>query len=419
MAATNGALKVIPVPLSPTAGAARTKPLSGSFPIVELRQYTLRDGMRDTLIDLFEREFIESQEALGMKVIGTFRDIDRPNRFVWLRGFRDLGSRCRGLTDFYSGPVWQEHRERANATMIDSDNVLLLHAAAPGTQFRVESPRPDYGEGSPAGVVIATIHYLNRDATEAASVFAREVAPALRKAGAEPLAWFVSESAPNNYPRLPVREGEKVLVWFAGFSTTADHELRETLIADATAPLWGMLDRSSEVLRLKPTGRSQLRGLAPHGSASDFDFLIGDWSVKHRKLRTRGVGSSDWEAYSGTAETRALLGGLCNVEEHLIDGSSASGVAVRCFDKSTQRWAIYWISQRDGALQPPIYGGFRGDEGVFEGVDIDCGKLVQVRFNWRRLTPDSARWEQAFSYDQGRSWETNWVMQFERSAKSA
>jgi hypothetical protein len=329
-----------------------------------------------------------------------------------------MESRHRGLTDFYGGPVWAAHRERANSTMIDSDNVLLLHAPLPEAQFHVVSPRPDYGESVPAGVVVATIHFLNSDA-DVAEIFAREIEPALGKAGVEPLAWFVSETEPNNYPRLPVREGEKVLVWFAGFATTADHEAREAAIAGATAPLSAMLAGETEILRLKPTGRSQLRGLAAHGTAQDFDFLIGNWSVKHRRLCMRGVGSSDWEDYSGTAETRAVLGGLCNVEEHRIEGSTASGVAVRCFDKASQRWAIYWISERDGTLQPPIYGGFRGDEGVFEGVDTDCGKLVQVRFDWRRLSPDTARWEQAFSYDQGRTWETNWIMQFERSAKRA
>jgi len=114
------------------AGAAE---LQGSFPVVELRQYTLHDGKRDVLIGLFEREFVESQEALGMKVIGTFTDIDRPNRFVWLRGFRDMDSRLAGLTSFYGGPVWQGHRNEANATMVDSDNVLLLHAPSSGASL--------------------------------------------------------------------------------------------------------------------------------------------------------------------------------------------------------------------------------------------------------------------------------------------
>src|SRR5689334_8037801 len=92
--------------------------------ILELRQYTLHPGQRDVLIELFEREFIESQEALGMEVIGTFRDLDRPDRFVWLRGFPDMAARGERLQSFYGGPVSQKHRDAANATMIDSDNVL-------------------------------------------------------------------------------------------------------------------------------------------------------------------------------------------------------------------------------------------------------------------------------------------------------
>src|SRR5438270_13405216 len=104
-------------------------------PIVELRQYTLHRGKRDVLIDLFDREFVESQEALGMRIIGQFRDLDNPDRFVWLRGFRDMPSRAQALKDFYGGPVWKAHREAANATMIDSDNVLLLQPATPTSRF--------------------------------------------------------------------------------------------------------------------------------------------------------------------------------------------------------------------------------------------------------------------------------------------
>src|SRR5204863_6636074 len=89
-------------------------------PIVELRQYTLHRGKRDVLIDLFDREFIEPQETLGMNILGQFRDLDDPDRFVWLRGFRDMASRAAALQAFYGGPVWKAHRETANATMIDS-----------------------------------------------------------------------------------------------------------------------------------------------------------------------------------------------------------------------------------------------------------------------------------------------------------
>ena len=112
----------------PEAGPEQT-----CCPIVEFRQYTLHRGKRDVLIDLFDREFIEPQEALGMKIIGQFRDVDNRNRFVWLRGFRDMASRAQALQDFYGGPVWKAHREAANATMVDSDNVLLLRPASPSS----------------------------------------------------------------------------------------------------------------------------------------------------------------------------------------------------------------------------------------------------------------------------------------------
>jgi hypothetical protein len=173
-------------------------------------------------------------------------------------------------------------------------------------------------------------------------------------------------------------------------------------------------DPIREALRLEPGAALQLRPPSASGSVRDFDFLIGKWSVTHRRLDRRGVGSSDWRTWFGTADTRPLLGGLCNVEEHRIRHANASGIAIRCFDEDGRRWAIYWISEQDGKLQPPVYGGFRGDEGLFEGAGADDGKLVDIRFIWRRLSPDSARWEQAFSYDQGGTWETNWIMEFER-----
>src|SRR6266480_4971886 len=114
-------------------------------PIVELRQYTLHPGKRDVLIELFDREFVESQEILGMYVIGQFRDLNDPDRFVWLRGFRNMSERAEGLTAFYTGPVWKANREAANATMIDSDNVLLLRPARPSSGFALgttDRPQP-------------------------------------------------------------------------------------------------------------------------------------------------------------------------------------------------------------------------------------------------------------------------------------
>ena len=147
----------------------------------------------------------------------------------------------------------------------------------------------------------------------------------------------------------------------------------------------------------------------------DFDFLFGRWSVRHRRLRQRGRGSAEWDEHVGTSETRPLLDGLCNIEEHLIGGSNSSGVALRSFDRSTERWSIYLVSERDGLLQQPVSGSFNGDLGCFEGEDSDDGRPVQVRFVWDR-SDVSPQWNQSFSYDHGATWELNWMMRFERLA---
>ncbi|HEY9023420.1 MAG TPA: NIPSNAP family protein, partial [Burkholderiaceae bacterium] len=103
-----------------------TTEVAAALSVLELRQYTLHPGRRDELITLFEREFVESQEDAGMRILGTFHDLDDPDRFVWIRGFPDMASRAESLAAFYGGPAWKAHRDAANATMVDSDNVFLL-----------------------------------------------------------------------------------------------------------------------------------------------------------------------------------------------------------------------------------------------------------------------------------------------------
>jgi hypothetical protein len=111
-------------------------------PVVELRQYRLHPGQREVLISLFDRELVETQEAVGMAVLGQFRDLDDPDRFVWLRGFDDMPRRAQALRRFYGGPVWAAHKNQANATMIDSDDVLLLRPVTARSGFPVPAARP-------------------------------------------------------------------------------------------------------------------------------------------------------------------------------------------------------------------------------------------------------------------------------------
>ncbi|MEW6703774.1 MAG: NIPSNAP family protein [Pseudomonadota bacterium] len=216
--------------------------------VIELRQYTLHPGQREVLIELFEREFIEPQEALGLQVIGQFRDLDRRDRFVWLRGFADMAARARGLAAFYGGPVWQRHRDAANATMIDSDNVLLLKPAWAGSGFQ-----PNARPAAPAdasGLLHATVCPLPACAGDNGlrGCFEREVLPALRAAGAAVHAVLVTDPRPNNFERLPVREDESVLAWLASGPPVP--------LPEGFARRLGA---APEVLRLGPTARSALR----------------------------------------------------------------------------------------------------------------------------------------------------------------
>jgi hypothetical protein len=195
--------------------------------IVELRQYTLLPGQRDVLIDLFDRELVETQEAVGMSVMGQFRDLDDPDRFIWLRGFGDMPSRLAGLGAFYDGPVWLRHREAANATMIDANDVLLLRPAWPGSGISMQGRRRA-ATGSttvPAGLLDVRVLQLGQPATaELLELCRHTLTTTLARGGAQVLGWYVSEPAANNFPRLPVREGEHVLVSLAMFEDIAAFE---------------------------------------------------------------------------------------------------------------------------------------------------------------------------------------------------
>ena len=186
-----------------------------------------------------------------MRIIGQFRDLDDPDRFVWLRGFADMESRTRALEAFYGGPVWKEHAAAANATMIDHTDVLLLRPVAGTAGFWLDPRlRPDRDSPSVAGgVVVVTIEHLDGPASP-------DTTPAPDNAsGAEVLARLVTETARNGYPRLPVREGVNVRVTVRSYVDAP---------ADRASSLPSLDAHRREILRLQPTPRSLLRhGLSP------------------------------------------------------------------------------------------------------------------------------------------------------------
>ncbi len=229
------------------------------LPVIELRQYTLHPGQRETLIELFDRTFVEPQEALGMTVLGQFRDLDDADRFVWLRGFAGMAARAEALAAFYGGPVWQTHREAANATMLDSDNVLLLRPVAEAPPIEAWQRSAPPGHASREGGLLAIVCPLT--AAPAAGFidrFARAMAPALARSGGTPAGCYASESSANTFPRLPVREGEQVLLWMARFGALdACSQAAAELRASVPWPELTGSDATPQVLRLAPTAGSR------------------------------------------------------------------------------------------------------------------------------------------------------------------
>jgi hypothetical protein len=168
----------------------------------------------------------------------------------------------------------------------------------------------------------------------------------------------------------------------------------------------------------KPTpGTQNLSGL------HDFDFFVGNWHAHHRKLKERLLGSQDWVEFDGTISVRPLMNGWANEDESVFDipGGAYRGVTLRAYDPVTGLWSIWWLDGRmpSAPLDPPVKGHFVNGIGVFYSDDTLRGKPVKVRFTWSNISQTTARWEQAFSGDGGKTWETNWVTDFTRASPSS
>jgi hypothetical protein len=155
---------------------------------------------------------------------------------------------------------------------------------------------------------------------------------------------------------------------------------------------------------------------APKGHIADFDFLVGDWRVHHQALAGK---PTTWHDYEGRCSMQKVLAGQANLDDHIWQNSTTTyrAVTLRSFDPEHRTWSIFWLDSRFPAtVGPPVIGGFEGNRGIFYGDDTANGRPVRVRFFWFLDGPNLCRWEQAYSSDKQRTWETNWRMRFERTA---
>jgi hypothetical protein len=277
--------------------------------------------------------------------------------------------------------------------MLDSDNVLLL---------RPPAGSPPMGEAKYRGPLTAAT-YLFASESEAAAFAQRAAAglnEALRRDGGAIVALLTTEPSANTFPRLPVRQGEHAVV------VLLDGIEPERLLRQNPTP--------SEVAHLAPTPRSKMQ-LAHVGSPGDFDFLNGNWNVKHHKLQSRLTGSNEWVEETGTCRGFTLADGVLSVDEFDFPTTGVKGCSLRNLDREAQRWTIHWTTNRTGRLFAPVHGGFDGDRGEFYGYDVEAGSPVLVRYIWSDCKTEHPRWEQAFSVDGGAGWETNWQMNFSKA----
>jgi hypothetical protein len=154
----------------------------------------------------------------------------------------------------------------------------------------------------------------------------------------------------------------------------------------------------------------------------DFDFITGNWRVHHRRLRERLADNHEWVEFEGTMTSQKVLGGFGNIDDnalHLPEGAYRA-LALRAYDPDKNRWSIWWFDGRaPSKIDPPVVGRFENGVGTFYGDDAIKGEPLRVRFFWTEVTSRTPHWEQAFSIDGGKTWETNWTMDFTKLLLSA
>jgi hypothetical protein len=151
-------------------------------------------------------------------------------------------------------------------------------------------------------------------------------------------------------------------------------------------------------------------------SAHDFDYLVGTWKLRNRKLKSRLTHSTEWIAFESRVEMHQILGGLGNIDRYTdqASGKPYEGVAVRLFDPKTRLWSIYWADGSRGSFDPPVVGSFENNVGHFFARDTFNGRNIIVVFRWDVRNPSLPIWSQAFSTDEGKTWEWNSINVSER-----
>lgn len=168
----------------------------------------------------------------------------------------------------------------------------------------------------------------------------------------------------------------------------------------------GLAQSNSEA----PKTNSQQTVKARDGQ-NDFDFEIGTWKTKLKRMLNPLSGSTTWVEYEGTTIVRKVWNGRANLVELVADGPAGrfEGLSLRLYNPQSRQWSLNFASVKGGVMTTPTIGEFRNGRGEFYSQETLDGRAILVRFVISDITPNSCRFEQAFSDDGGKTWEVNWI----------
>lgn len=176
-------------------------------------------------------------------------------------------------------------------------------------------------------------------------------------------------------------------------------------------PLQGLAQQNSDTSNTNPQQELEKRD-----GQHDFDFHFGTWKTHLRRLLNPLTGSTTWAEYEGISVVRKVWNGRASLFELDVEGPEGriEGVGLRLYNPQSDQWSLNWANGSDGVLNEPMIGEFKNGRGDFFNQELFNGRAISVRNSFFDITPNSSRFEQAFSDDGGKTWETNWVMTFTR-----
>jgi hypothetical protein len=358
-----------------------------------------------------------------------------------------MNTRSAFLPSFYYGTDWKLHRDTVNKMIANNDDVYLLHPLILENETLIPGTIDKGSLNVYNRIAVIDYYIANTRQDELKRKFAKEYLPLLKACGITDFTVWESELMYNDFPKLPVFQDKNLLVTITFFKDRFEYKEKQQLLASretdnfkaalkdvVTYKRTIVLEPTEKAIDVNIPARDNSFPLVAKAvkvnpdrtleiassitsSERDYDFLIGGHSVAHRKLAAPIRNSAEWIELSGNKTTERLLDGIANIERHYLTdnyGHAIEAIAFRLFDLKSKLWSLYWADSKTGILDPPLKGSFHGDLGVFFGRDRFKGQDIIVQFQYDKSKPDNPIWGQAFSIDEGVSWEWNWFMSYQK-----